>query len=127
MNYPFLQVSFRIEEPSNTSIYLLTPAMGKRASSSKSDAKESKTDDTRLLASGFITAMKAPSSSKEQKSALEYYQSLPRFSDLKKEILLKWKHDKSCQWFQSYKETHCKKVENVDERAQGYGTVSGPQ
>ena len=44
-------------------------------------AKAADGNDSRLMASGFIAAMKAPSSSKEQKAALEYYQGLPRFSD----------------------------------------------
>lgn len=95
--------------------------MGKKA------AEASAGDDTRLMASGFITAMKAPSSSTEQKAALQYYQSLPRFSDIKKEILMKWKSDKSCSWVQGFKEVHTKQVENVDSRAQGYGTVYQPQ
>ena len=90
-------------------------------------AKAADGNDSRLMASGFITAMKAPSSSKEQKAALEYYQSLPRFSDIKKEILQKWKQDKTCVWFNSYKETHVKQVTNEDSRAQGYGTVLEPQ
>jgi len=82
--------------------------------------------DSRLMASGFITAMKAPSSSKEQKAALEYYQGLPRFSEIKKEILQKWKQDKTCVWFNSYKETHVKQVTSEDARAQGYGTALEP-
>ena len=86
-------------------------------------AQEADAVDTRTLASGFLTAMKAPSSTKEQKEALAYYQSLPRFSDIKKDLLLKWKADRSCQWLHSYKESHTKSVENIDERAQGYGTV----
>ena len=91
----------------------------KKATTKKADDEV----NTRLLASGFITAMKAPSSSKEQKEALAYYQSLPRFSDIKKDILLKWKGDRTCTWFNSFKEVHTKKVATTDERAQGYGTV----
>jgi hypothetical protein len=90
-------------------------------------SKAGDADATRAMASGFVTAMKAPSSTKEQKAALEYYQSLPRFSDVKKDILLKWKQDRSCSWFHSFKESHTKTVANTDERAQGYGTVSLPQ
>ena len=96
----------------------------KKSAASKADGVSAQ--DTRLMASGFITAMKAPSSTKEQKAALEYYQTLPRFSDVKKDILMKWKADKSCQWFSSYKESHTKSVEQADSRAQGYGTVSIP-
>ena len=82
------------------------------SASSKADDAQ----DTRLLASGFVTAMKAPSSTKEQKEALLYYQGLPRFSDLKKDILLKSKQDRTCGLFQSFKEVHVKKVEQTDER-----------
>jgi len=83
-------------------------------------------EDMRLAASGFVTAMKAPSSSQEQKAALNHYQSLPRFDPLKKEILMKWKNDKTCNWYNTWKETHTKKVVQKDERTQGYGTVSLP-
>jgi len=66
-----------------------------------SSASKGSDTDTRLMASGFITAMKAPSSTKEQKEALKFYQDLPRFSDIKKDILLKWKQDRTCAWLGS--------------------------
>jgi len=91
-----------------------------------SSASKGSDTDTRLMASGFITAMKAPSSTKEQKEALKFYQDLPRFSDIKKDILQRWKQDRSCTWFQSFKEIHVKKVEQTDERTQGNGTVFEP-
>ena len=86
-------------------------------------AKPGDGDDMRAAASGFITAMKGPSSSQDQKAALAYYQSLPRFDPLKKEILMKWRADKTCTWLHSFKEVHTKKVQHKDERTQGYGTV----
>lgn len=102
--------------------------MGKKAASSakgkakiKATAAESET--TRKDQSNMVTQLKKASASESQKELLKLYQSLPRFSDRKTELLNKWRADKSCVWVQDYSETHERSAESTDQKARGYGTV----
>ena len=105
-------------------------AAGKTAkahASSKSTAAVGEQDQTRKDQSNMLTQLKSSSANKEQKDLLSLYQSLPRFSDRKKELLLKWKGDKSCAWVSEYTETHERIQVNTDKKVKGHGTVSCSQ
>ena len=70
---------------------------------SKNKEKESEAMDKKEVANmlGTLKCAKDP----EKKEMLAYYKSLPRFDGQKQELLKKWKADKSCKWFGSYKES----------------------
>ena len=116
----------------NSSSLLL--AMGKVAKTTKpaadaqvtaSDAaKADSTAHDKKDISNFITQLKSAKASDAQKQVLQLYQQLPRYSDRKKELLCKWKNDKSCAWVSTYEESHKRSVESEQSRVDGHGAVS---
>ena len=110
-----------------------------RAASTKSAAKkpeehlrpeggDSQTDieGSRGEVSAMLTALKVktkdPETNNLRRQILDIYQNLPRASEEKKELLSKWKADRSCKWVSSYTssklETQSLKRSNVA----GHGT-----
>ena len=94
---------------------------------SAAQAAQTEADDLRKLQSNMLTQLKSKTATVDQQQMLEYYQSLPRFSELKKELLMKWKTDKTCQWHTGYKATSSHQLETVDSSVDGHGTVYMPQ
>lgn len=54
--------------------------------------------------------------------ALKLYQSLPRFSEEKAEMLKKWKLDKSCKWISSYQESRKLTQVTTHQEKDGFAT-----
>ena len=80
-------------------------------------------DDDRKDSRNMLTQASNASATSDQKAMLELYKSYPRFDDKKKEILNKWRGDKSCSWITSYVEVNTKTNE-VDTRGlHGHGTM----
>jgi hypothetical protein len=88
----------------------------------KAEAKSAASNDRKDI-SNMLTQLKNHSATEDQKALLAYYQSLPRFSERKKEILAKWKADKTCSWQTMYHEFHIKSAESETKKAKGFGTV----
>ena len=72
------------------------------------DGGESQTDieGSRGEVSAMLTALKVttkdPETNNLRRQLLDIYQNLPRVSEEKKDILSKWKADRSCKWVSSY-------------------------
>ena len=80
-------------------------------------------DQERKDISNMLKQAKNSSATAEQKTMLQLYQSYPRFDAKKKEILNKWRGDKTCSWVSSYAEVNTKSNEVEDKSVHGYGTM----
>lgn len=124
---------FGIKPPKTCSNPLSDLAMGKTAATKpaaapkkgvKKDPKEKnpeaetmdKKDVSNML--GTLKCSKDP----EKKELLEFYKSLPRFDSQKNELLKKWKADKSCKWFGSYKESRTQEHSTTHNEFSGFAT-----
>ena len=87
---------------------------------SKNKEKESEAMDKKEVANmlGTLKCSKDP----DKKEMLAYYKSLPRFDGQKQELLKKWKADKSCKWFGSYKESRRQEHSTTQEEMSGFAT-----
>ena len=86
----------------------------------KKDGPEAETMDKKDVSNmlGTLKCSKDP----EKKEVLEYYKSLPRFDGQKNELLKKWKADKSCKWFGSYKESRSQEHSTTHNEFPGFAT-----
>ena len=71
--------------------------------------------------SNCLTQLKA-SSDPNKVATLELYQSLSRFDQEKKNLVAKWKLDKTCKWFTEYTHSREKETEVKTESLLGFGT-----
>jgi tryptophanyl-tRNA synthetase len=71
--------------------------------------------------SNFITQSKK-SSNPDKVATLQLYQSLGRFDTEKKNLVAKWKLDKTCKWFSEYTHSREKEHEVKTESLLGFGT-----
>lgn len=96
------------------------PAAEKTKKGPKIKNKESEAMDKKEVANmlGTLKCSKDP----EKKEVLDYYKSLPRFDSQKSELLKKWKADKSCKWFGSYKESRSQEHSTTQEEVPGFAT-----
>jgi hypothetical protein len=71
----------------------------------------------------FVTQLKTQGLKDETKaSLLSHYSALPRFSQIKNEIVQKWKLDKTCRWATEYLQTTEKATFQKTSEEEGYGT-----
>ena len=94
----------------------------KKASKTTAPKKAAVVDDRKDI-SNMITQAKSTSASADQKAMLQLYQSYPRFDERKKDILAKWKNDKTCSWVSEYSETSTKSHEMEKTSLHGWGTM----
>jgi hypothetical protein len=80
-------------------------------------------DKERKDISNMLTQAKNPKASDDQKNMLQLYQSYPRFDARKKEMLNKWRGDKTCSWVSQYSEVSSKSNEVDNTSLHGYGTL----
>lgn len=106
------------------------PAAEKKAAkdTTKRDAKSKQKDSTQAAQdkkdqSNMLTQLKKGDTT-EKVQTLQLYQSLPRFSDEKLELLKKWKLDKTCKWIASYKETRSMTQTTKHQEKDGFATKS---
>lgn len=101
----------------------------KRKAKDKGEADTSRADQQNMI--NQLKAARTRLASKtsldaatdEKKVAmLETYQSLNLRDPKKNEMLLKWKADKSLQWWGNYQETHSVGTVRMQEEYEGYGT-----
>lgn len=104
-------------------------AMGAKKSATESSARrEAKPtkkgeDGSRKDISNMLTQLRAQASKDSNKQALlSFYQSLPRFSHAKADILSKWKMDKTCRWANEYTQQLKHSVTTSQKALSGYGT-----
>lgn len=93
---------------------------------SKKDVNNKQKDSTQAAQdkkdqSNMLTQLKKGDTT-EKVQTLQLYQSLPRFSDEKLELLKKWKLDKSCKWIASYKETRSMTQTTKHQEKDGFAT-----
>ena len=96
---------------------------------SKAAAKasgEAPAADMRKQLSNMVTQLANPKASEAQKQTLEVYRNLPRFSQVKHDILAKWKADKSCAWMNSFSQSMSSTTENQSSMIKGFGTMWVP-
>ncbi len=84
-------------------------------------------ESLRKLQSNMLTQLKSSKATDAQKELLQKYQAEPRFSEKKKDWLLKWRNDKTCSWMQTYTESQEHTSESSSTRVVGYGTVCDPE
>ena len=99
------------------------------AAKAKADnkAKDPKAAEERRTISNFITQM-SKSTDPNKQSLISHYKSLSRFDEQKKEILQKWRMDKTCSWSQSYLKEITSSTASSSTEGQGFGTkVPGSQ
>lgn len=98
--------------------------MGKNAEpkpAPKATVKKEKANVDQKDQANFGNSLKK-SNSEEAQQVLQLYQSLPRFSQQKKDLIQAWKADKTCKWISTWnKSLETEKKETVNERA-GFGT-----
>ena len=98
--------------------------MGRNAESKpapKAVVKKEKANVDQKDQANFGNSLKK-SNSEEAQQVLQLYQSLPRFSQQKKDLIQAWKADKTCKWISTWnKSLETEKKETVNERA-GFGT-----
>ena len=80
-------------------------------------------DSERKDMSNMLTQAKKTCASIEQKAMLQLYQSCSRFDPKKKELLNKWRADKTCSWVSQYTEVSSKGTEVEQKSVHGYGTM----
>jgi hypothetical protein len=71
--------------------------------------------------SNFLTQSKG-STNPDKLNTLALYQSLSRFDQEKKNLVAKWKLDKSCKWFSEYIRSREKETVVSTEALLGFGT-----
>jgi hypothetical protein len=71
--------------------------------------------------SNFLTQMKT-SAHPDKVATLALYKSLGRFDQEKKNLVAKWKLDKSCKWFSEYTQSREKETIVATESLLGFGT-----
>ena len=87
----------------------------------KATVKKEKANVDQKDQANFGNSLKK-SNSEEAQQVLQLYQSLPRFSQQKKDLIQAWKADKTCKWISTWnKSLETEKKETVNERA-GFGT-----
>jgi hypothetical protein len=93
---------------------------GRPSASSKLEQEEVSQADTR----NFLTQLKNPKGENvEEKSQLyAIYSNLSRFDHERKEIIEKWKKDKSCKWWQEYSHVRTKGETKSRKGLAGFGT-----
>ena len=81
----------------------------------------------RVAQANLITTLKRvsqdPQVAADRKKLLDFYQSLPRMSEEKEQLLQKWQQDKSCRWVRSYLERQSTTLEVARDGKQGWGTI----
>ena len=103
------------------------PKTATSSGSRKRKAKEKETEevsdnDTR----NFLTQLKNPKGDNVAEKAIvfEMYSGMSRFDAEKKELIDRWKKDKTCKWHQEYAHLRTKTEAVIQERMDGYGTKS---
>ena len=100
---------------------LTQSSSSKRGRKKSTESSEEVTDqDTR----NFLTQVKNPKGANQGEKAIvwEMYSGMSRFDAEKKDLIEKWKKDKSCKWHQDYAHLRTKKEACLQERMDGFGT-----
>jgi len=93
------------------------------------DDEEYSAPDKRLVQANLVTTLKRqtkdPQTNRTRQRLLEYYQSLPRSSAEKEDILARWQADKTFTWVDEYikKETKSTTMEVTQSAKTGWGTI----
>ena len=105
------------------------PPKAAAKSDSKAAAKaagEAPAADVRKQLSNMVTQLATPKANEVQKQTLEVYHNLPRFSQVKHDILAKWEADNSCAWMNSFSQSMSSTTENQSSMIKGFGTMWMP-
>ena len=94
--------------------------------------EESEEENNKALQQGLLNNLKnakkrieegRPQPGDENKvELLQKYQSLDRYSSTKKDLLNKWKADRSVGWWRSYEDSSGSEYKEVEDGVKGYGS-----
>jgi len=100
---------------------VIQPAKAKAVKVADTEADKLKHDRSAMLTC-LGKRVKNGTATEEEKMTLSAYQEQPRFSEIKNDLLVNYKKDKSCKWYSEYTNKIQKETSTGSTSVDGYAT-----